>query len=687
MSRLIAIIAGIILLLVVAVVALPFIIPAETYKPRLVELVKAQTGRDLAIDGPISFSFFPQIALNVKDARFSNASWAKDPEMVAMKELRATLKIMPLFRGEVEVGSFVLVDPVIHLEVRRDGTPNWQFTPATPAETSAPSEASGESSAAGSGYGLKQVRLGDISISNGTASYKNAQTGASFSLAEVNVDVSLPSLDDQLAVNGSAVWQGDKVAIDLSADRPRAFIEGGKSNVVLAINAPKINANYKGTMQTLGGVAFGGDVELGVPSVRDLAGWLGSPMPAGDGFGPLTLKGHTEGTDSAQRFSKAQISFDGMNATGEMSVNTSGRRPSLKGQLALDKIDVNTYLGSPSSGSASASGSSGGSSGSAGAGWSDEPIDMSGLKAIDADLSLSAEQILARDLTIGASALRLTLNNGVLKAYLSKISLYDGAGSGALTLNGAGSTPQMAANFAITGVSASPLLTDLAKFSRLEGKSAIKFNVTTAGRSQRAMVSALDGSGAMTFTNGKIKGINIAGLVRNVLSAAATGWQTGGSQDTDFSELGGTFTINNGILTNDDLKMLSPLIRITGAGTVNMPDQTLKYLVQPKLAATLEGQGGSTDAKGIEVPIIVEGPWARPRFRPDLASMLKDPQSTIDTINTLKKDGGKGLIDSLLGKPSGEAAPANGDGNAASSEETAPKQVKPEDVLKGLFGR
>ncbi|MBI1260735.1 MAG: AsmA family protein [Rhizobiales bacterium] len=686
MSRLIAIIAGVILLLVAAVVALPFIIPAETYKPRLVELVKAQTGRDLAIDGPISFSFFPQIALNVKDARFSNASWGKDPEMVAMKELRATLKIMPLFRGEVEVGSFVLVDPVIHLEVRRDGTPNWQFTPPASAESAAPADAGADSSSGDNGYSVKQVRLGDISISNGTASYSNAQTGAAFALSDVNVDVSLPSLDDQLAVDGSAVWQGDKVAINLTADRPRAFIEGGKSNVDLAVSAPKVNASYKGSMQTLGGVAFGGDVDLSVPSVRDLAGWVGSPLPAGDGFGPLSIKGHAEGTDSNQRFSKAQIAFDGMNATGDMSVNTAGRRPSIKGQLALDKIDVNTYLGSPSSGGGSGGeGSSGGSGSAAGSGWSDEPIDMSGLKAVDADLSLSAEKILARDLTIGASALRLTLNNGLLKANLSKLSLYDGAGSGNLTLNGASATPQMAASFAIKGVSANPLLTDLAKFSRLEGKSAINFDVTSAGRSQRAMVSALNGKGAMTFTNGKIKGINIAGLVRNVLGASATGWQTGGSQDTDFSELGGTFTIANGILSNNDLKMLSPLIRITGAGTVNMPAQTLKYRVQPKLAATLEGQGGSVDAKGIEVPIIVEGPWSSPRFRPDLESMLKDPQSTIDTINTLKKDGGKGLINSLLGKPSGDAAPAEGD--AATTEETAPKQVKPEDVLKGLFGR
>lgn len=689
MSRLIAIIVGLVLIVVALAVVLPFVIPAEAYKPRIIALVKSQTGRDLTINGPISFAFIPQIALRVEDARFANAAWAKDTDMVAMKELRATLKIMPLFRGEVEVGSFVLVDPVIHMEVSRDGTPNWQFAPQAASPTPATKATASDSGRPS----IKQVRLGDVSISNGTATYKNAQSGAAFSLAEINLDIALPSLDDPFAANGSAVWQGDKVALELAAERPRAFVEGGKTPVALKISAPKLNAAYQGDLQPLGGLAFGGNVDLSVPSVRELAKWVGNPMPAGGGFGPLAIKGVANGSGNSYSFSKAEIGFDGMNATGNMKVTTGGARPRLTGQLAFDKIDVNTYLAGETGGASggSASGATGGGDG----GWSNEPIDLSGLKAVDADLALSASEILVQKIRIGASALHLALNSGMLNVSLDKLALYEGAGQGKLTLNGTSATPQLAASFGVGGVSAGPLLTDAAGFSRLEGKSVINFDVTASGRSQRAMVSALNGKGAVKFTNGSIKGINIAGLVRNVLSAATTGWQSGGAQDTDFSELGGTFTIANGILSNNDLKMLSPLVRIAGSGTVNMPDKTLKYRIEPKLAATLEGQGGNADVKGIEVPIIVEGPWASPRFRPDLQSMLSNPQNTLETIDTLKKEGGKGLLKSLMGQPSGSTAPADGSAPATGTSPsddgagttTPPAPQTPADALKDILGR
>lgn len=685
MSRLIAILAGLLLIIVAAIIVVPMLIPMETYKNQVVSIVKEQTGRDLRIDGDIGLSFFPSIAVSIEDVGFSNAEWAKEKEMASMKEMRAALKLMPLFSGNVEVDSFVLVDPVIHLEVRRDGTPNWQFeTAQTAAQAAAPAQpADGGSSGGGSGAAVSGFSLGEVSIQNGSASYANAQTGAAFAASEVNVDLALPGLDDPFLADGSLVWNGDRIDIDLKADRPRALTEGGETPVALAIATPKLKSDYAGTLKVLGGLAFSGDVKLDVTSVRELAAWAGSPMPAGDGFGPLSLAGKASGSGDSYRFSDAQIAFDGMNATGNLTVNTGGARPNLKGNLDVDRINVNTYLGD----SAASGGAGGGSGGSAGGdeGWSTAPIDLTGLKAVDADFDFSTKEILFQQIKIADSALKLRLSNGVLNANLSKLNLYEGAGSGTLTVNGAGATPQIAANFKLAGLAAEPFLTDAADFKRLQGTTALDLAVTTAGRSQRDMVSALNGNGSVKFTNGKIKGINIAQLARNVFSAATTGWQSGGAQDTDFSEMGGTFTITNGVLKNDDLKLLSPLIRVSGAGTVNMPPKTLNYRVEPKLAASLEGQGGQADVKGIEVPILITGSWSSPRFAPDLASMIQNRDNIENTIKSIREDGGKGLIRGLMGQP----AESGGGETTGESGETAPAETKPrpEDALRQIFGR
>ena len=681
MSRLIAILAGLLILIVAIIVAVPFLIPMETYKNQVVSIVKEQTGRDLRIDGDIGLSFFPNIAVSIEDVGFSNATWAKEKEMASMKEMRAALKLMPLFSGNVEVDSFVLVDPVIHLEVRRDGTPNWQFETAQAAAPAQPAAGGGSD---GGGAGVSGFSLGEVSIRNGRASYTNAQTGAAFAASEVNVDLALPGLDEPFLADGSLVWNGDRIAVDLKADRPRALTEGGETPVALAIQTPKLKSDYAGTLKVLGGLAFQGDVKLDVTSVRELAAWAGSPMPAGDGFGSLSLAGKASGSGDTYRFTDAQIAFDGMNATGNLTVDTGGARPNLRGNLDVDRIDVNTYLGESAGGG---SGGSGGGSGGGDEGWSTEPIDLSGLKAVDMDFDFSTKEILFQQIKIADSALKLRLANGVLNANLSKLNLYQGAGSGTLTVNGAGATPQIAANFKLAGLAAEPFLTDAADFKRLQGTTALDIAVTAAGRSQRDMVSALNGNGSVKFTDGKIKGINMAQLARNVFSAATTGWQSGGAQDTDFSDMGGTFTITHGILKNDDLRLLSPLIRVTGAGTANMPPKTLNYRVEPKLVASLEGQGATGAAQGIEVPILITGSWSNPRFAPDLASMIQNRDNIESTIKSIREDGGKGLIRGLMGQPAESGTGTAGE--TAAEGETAPAETKPrpEDALRQLFGR
>ncbi|MBL4863400.1 MAG: AsmA-like C-terminal region-containing protein, partial [Rhodobiaceae bacterium] len=254
-------------------------------------------------------------------------------------------------------------------------------------------------------------------------------------------------------------------------------------------------------------------------------------------------------------------------------------------------------------------------------------------------------------------------------------------GTGRLVLDGSGSTPAVTAKFDLANISAYPLLRDAAAFERLEGDGTINFDVRTTGRSQKAMMSALSGAGSITFADGAIRGINIAKLMRNVLSAATSGWESGGTESTDFSELSGTFTIARGILSNTDLKLLSPLVRVTGKGTVDLPAQTLIYRVEPKLAATLEGQGSTQEATGLEVPIVISGPWADPRFTPDFAAIIANPDGIKDVIDAVKEDGGKGLLEGLLG---GRQAPAEG-GDASSAEPA--EKPRPEDVLRGLFNR
>ena len=169
MKKLLIAVAALVVVLVAGVVALPFFVPVSVYKTQIEAQAKAATGRDLAIKGDMKLSLFPAVAIEAKDVSFANAAGASTPEMARLKSLKVAVKLMPLLKGSLEVESFILEEPVIVLEIDKQGRANWVFEtrPATPG---AAPQATG-SSAAG------DIRLGDVTLKDGRLTYIDARTG------------------------------------------------------------------------------------------------------------------------------------------------------------------------------------------------------------------------------------------------------------------------------------------------------------------------------------------------------------------------------------------------------------------------------------------------------------------------------------------------------------------------------
>jgi len=87
------------------------------------------TGRELVIEGPISFSVLPGPRVVVEDARMANASWGSRPDMLRIKRFEIVLHLWPLAFGELRIKRVDMQEPDILLEVNDQGEANWHFTP------------------------------------------------------------------------------------------------------------------------------------------------------------------------------------------------------------------------------------------------------------------------------------------------------------------------------------------------------------------------------------------------------------------------------------------------------------------------------------------------------------------------------------------------------------------------------
>ncbi len=652
MKKILIAVAALAVLIIGGLVVLPMLVPAEKIKDEVVAGVKNATGRDLSIQGKVAVAVFPSLSVQVGDVALSNPPGYSSKDLLRLGAVDVRLKLMPLLGGKVEVDSFVLLDPVITLETDRQGKGNWVFdAPAATRSEAKPEVKSAPASTAGSGGGLNDIRLGDVRITNGRLTQIDGKTGARQEVSDINLQLGLKSLDSPFSAKGSLVWNAKKIEIAVDVASLKAVMAGEPSATNLAITSEPVKVGFKGTAKGGAGAGLAGDLDLGIPSVRNLAAWAGSPITlAGSGLGPLSVKGKLAAAATQIAFTQAAIDIDAIKSKGEVTVNVGGAKPVIKGRLDVETLDLNPYLPPEGAQPAAKSGASdakapAASSPAAKSGWSDDPIDASGLKAADVDFQLTCAGILVKKIKVGKSALKLALHDGKLVADLTELALYQGNGRGKVALDGAQPGVGLDAAFVLKGLQAEPFLSDAAGSDRLSGTGNFDVAVAGRGKTQRQIVSSLDGKGALSFLDGAIKGINLAAMARNVATAFTGG--PASTEKTDFAELGGTFTIAKGILTNNDLALKSPLLRVEGKGTVDLPQRSVNYRIDPKVVASLQGQGGG-DAGGLVVPVLVSGPWDNLSYRPDLEALVKQNAQNIGNavgglVGGGKKDAGGAL--------------------------------------------
>jgi AsmA protein len=594
----------IVVLLIAAALVIPAFLPVDDYKQEIAERVRAQTGRDLAINGDVRLSLLPNVALEVDDVVLGNAPDGRADEMASLDELRIDVKPLPLLEGELSIDRFVLVDPVINLEILPDGRANWQLGPTADAKS--------ESDGAGAmDSDLAQLHLGNARLENGRITYFDATTGAEQVLSDVNLTVDLERLSAPFSATGSFVWQGETIDVNVGADDIAGLREGGTTKADLEIASDPLDLDFSGTLTGGESVAAAGETTIDVPSVRRLMEWIGNPMAAGDGFEHLELKGKLSASTAGAAFNDATVALDDNKGTGQFAIDFTDTVPTISGALDLEALDLEPYVPAPPDSQSTEQGPI--------EEWSDEPYDFAALHDFNADLVITAQSIKVRHLTMGPGAFSLSIANGRMAGDLEKLEFYDGHGKGSFVLDASGDVPMVQKDIALTGVRVGPFLADALGNDRLTGTGGLKFEITASGQSERDMVRNMSGAGRLDLRDGAVKGIDLAAMFRSA-GAAFEDNALGEGHETDFAELSASFTIEDGILRNDDLSLSSPLLRAGGAGTVDLSLRTVDYKVTPELAASTEDQGGTQDATGATVPVIISGPWSDLGFRPDLAA-------------------------------------------------------------------
>ncbi|MBN8630587.1 MAG: AsmA family protein [Rhodobacterales bacterium] len=643
------------------IVLLAFGLMAMIPSERIAQVVSAQfeamTGRKMALTGEVKPRLWPSLGVSTGPVSIANADWAtSDQPLFQAESLSIDVNLGALIGGEVKILGLTADQPQINLERDADGRANWVFAASDSGEGGGVPEAA-------TGFTLDQG-----AITGGTLRYVDRQSGQAIALDNVDASLSIPDFSGPFTLSASGLSRGQAVKLDLSGGVFSAFMIGRVVPLTASLSAGGSALSFDGR----GGyapVAAEGALRANLSDLPALGALMGFDLTRpGEGMGKekLQITGTLTMDGTGAAFLRgAEIVADQNQIKGDLDFLPGEARPKLKGQLAAGPITIGTGPDGEMGG--------GQAGGMEAEGWPEGEIDVSALAAMDAEIALSAPSIDLGVLKLGQTRTLITVDRARAVIDIREMQAYEGSITGDFVVNGRGGL-SVGGRLAFAGLKTQPLLTDLAGWDRLISTGDFDLEFLGVGNSIAAIMNSLKGKGSLELGQGELRGLDIAGMLRNLdLNYVGDG------QKTIFDGLAGTYSIANGVVSNSDLKLVAPYVTASGSGEIGLGARTLNYRLRPTALAAEDGTGG------VMVPLLITGTWANPKYRLDLESLAREK---METEAKAAEAAAKAELEQRLKEELGiEVAPGESLGDAATRgaqerlEDEARKAL--EDILNG----
>ncbi|WGI24802.1 AsmA family protein [Halomonas alkaliantarctica] len=184
------------ILAIVAVAAVVYVttfLDPEDFKPRLTAVVEEQTGLNLALEGPINWSFYPRIGVSVEKARAWLPEQAEEAAaFAAIDRAEVSVAFGPLLRGEIAVDGLTLDGMRLNLERDEQGEGNWEpllerlseHNEGTAETVLAPASAGPNADA---GNLAVKLSIASVEVKNADIRFRDAQTQALWRMQQLNI--------------------------------------------------------------------------------------------------------------------------------------------------------------------------------------------------------------------------------------------------------------------------------------------------------------------------------------------------------------------------------------------------------------------------------------------------------------------------------------------------------------------
>ncbi|MCR9269466.1 MAG: AsmA family protein [Hyphomonadaceae bacterium] len=426
--------------------------------------------------------------------------------------------------------------------------------------------------------------------------------------------------------------------VDLQATLSGPLTAPSLTGIALKQRGESLITDYTGGLSLAGDQPLDGALQISSNDPRAVLSALGTDIPPGGTLNRLDISGRVSGQLMAPTLSGATLTLDDTTAKGKVGADLRGATPRISADLQMPRLDLTPFLGS---GAQQADDEP-----SLNEDWDDTPLDLAALKAMNATVTVAANEVIIDQITLQDALLNTRLDEGRLSAIFRQdddrpgFRVFQGGWSGDLVLDASRSTPRLQIEALANGIAAQEMLTALTGFKNLNGLGDVHLNLSSEGNSLKALINGLDGKFESDLNDGALRGMNLTKLVQN--ASDLQGLMSGGgltiasfqeafspNASTDFSKFLGNLDIQNGVATLTELNIDNPVIGVIGSGQINLGARTLDIRLTPRVDVQAAGAGSTIGVGDIPIPVRIYGSWSNVRFGLDSSAVQTELTSRL----------------------------------------------------------
>lgn len=577
MRRLLTTLVILLVVLVAGMSALVLLVNPNDFRAYMVTKVEQKSGYHLTLDGELRWHIWPQ--LSILAGRMTLTAPGATAPVVSADNMRLDVKLLPLLSHQLFVKQVMLKNAVIRL------TPDSeeQTQPDAPI---APAGHSEESAEAPWKFDIDNLRVVDSLLIWQRAN--NEQ----INVRDINLTLQQNAKRQAQMELSSRVNRNQRdLSFSLAAD-----IDLQQFPRRIAANVNQFSYQLEGADILAGGIK-------------------------GDGSAQVVY----QQTPQQVALSQLSVSANDSRFTGGADIKF-GEIPAYTLNLASTVLNLDTFTGWQAS-SSQAQASQVVTSAPVIASQMDDPQhNLEVLRDFNAQLNLNVDQLTYRGMNIAHLVLQADNRQGLLTSHSLSGQLAGGDFALPGTLDARGNRPVINVQPVVKQVELGTVLKAFDMPQVLTGKFSMQGNLTGDRFTSQSFERRWQGTAQMTMQDAQLHGLNIQQLIQQAVARndSSVRGQDEYQRYTEVKQLSAKASLNRGTVKITELAADSPLLNLSGGGSVDMPGKQCDMALNVRVTGGWQGRGDLIQQlQKTPIPLRVYGPWNQLNYQLQVDQILR----------------------------------------------------------------